>query len=111
MLHLAFLNQVLHRSSHVFDRHIRVDPVLVEQIDDSILRRLSEASATSLMCSGRLSSALPVGIKFEPELGGNHHLLAEGSECLTYEFFVCERAVRFSRIEESDAAFDSCADQ
>ena len=30
---LALLNQLLHRSSHVFDRHLRIDTVLVEQID------------------------------------------------------------------------------
>ena len=30
VLDLAFLDQVLHRSRHVFDRHVRVDAVLVE---------------------------------------------------------------------------------
>ena len=29
VLHLAFPNQVLHRSCHVFDRHVRVDAVLI----------------------------------------------------------------------------------
>ena len=79
----------------------------------STLSRLSEASATSLICSGRLSSpaCLPVfWIEFEPELGGDHHLPAEGSEGFTHEFFVGERAVDFSRIEECDAAFDGCPD-
>jgi hypothetical protein len=33
VLDLAFLNQHLHRSRHVLDRHIRVDTVLVEQVD------------------------------------------------------------------------------
>ena len=33
VLDLTFPNQVLHRSRHVFDRHLRVDTVLVEQID------------------------------------------------------------------------------
>ena len=50
----------------------------------SVLSRLSEASATCLMCSGRLSSArlLPVGVEVEPELGGDHHLVAERRERL-----------------------------
>ena len=30
---LAFLNQVLHGSRDVFDGHVRVDPVLIEQVD------------------------------------------------------------------------------
>ena len=33
VLHLAFPNQVLHRSRHVFDGHVRVNAVLIEQID------------------------------------------------------------------------------
>ena len=32
-LTLPCLNQVLHRSRHVFDRHVRVDAVLIEQVD------------------------------------------------------------------------------
>ncbi len=35
VLHLACLNQFLHRSRHVFDRHVRVNAVLIEQIDAS----------------------------------------------------------------------------
>ncbi len=31
---LAFADQILHRARHVLDRHVRVDAVLVEQIDD-----------------------------------------------------------------------------
>ena len=31
--HLAFANQFLHRAGDVLDRHVRVDAVLIEQID------------------------------------------------------------------------------
>src|SRR5260370_1145502 len=44
-----------------------------------------------------------VRIKFESELGGDRHLLAEGSKRPTDQFFVDERAVHFRRIEERDA--------
>ena len=80
----------------------------------SVLSRLSEASATSLMCSGRLSSpaCLPVsGSNVEPELGGDHHLLAEGRQRFAHEFFVGERAVDFGGVEERDAEFDGRPDQ
>jgi len=30
---LTFLNQVLHRPGNVFDRHVRVNPMLIEEID------------------------------------------------------------------------------
>ena len=33
VLDLALLNQVLHRSRDVFDRHVRIDTVLIEQVD------------------------------------------------------------------------------
>jgi hypothetical protein len=33
-------------------------------------------------------------------------LPTEGREGFAHEFFVCERAVNFSGIEEGDAAFD-----
>ena len=33
MLDLAFRDQLLDRAGHVLDRHVRVDPVLVEQVD------------------------------------------------------------------------------
>ena len=32
---LALLDQILHRSRHVLDRHVRVDAVLVEEVDAS----------------------------------------------------------------------------
>ena len=34
VLHLALLDQVLHGSGDVFDRHVRIDTVLIEQVDD-----------------------------------------------------------------------------
>src|SRR6266566_6244496 len=35
LLDLTFLNQVLHRSRHVFDWHVRINAMLIEQIDGS----------------------------------------------------------------------------
>src|SRR4029077_6436061 len=40
VLHLALLNQLFHRSSGVFDRHVGVNAVLIEQIDDIGLEAL-----------------------------------------------------------------------
>ena len=60
---------------------------------------------------GQVVIATKFGIKLEPELGGYHDLPAEGSEGFAHEFFVCERAVGFSGIEECDAAFDGRANQ
>ncbi|MNY72386.1 hypothetical protein D3C86_2109320 [compost metagenome] len=43
------------------------------------------------------------GIDVEPELGGNHHLIAEGGQGFTHQFLVRVRAVDLGRIEEGDA--------
>ena len=81
----------------------------------STLSRLSEPSATSLMCSGRLfrpdQPGDPSGSELEPELGGDHHLLAEGGEGFAHEFFVRVRAVDLGGVEEGDAAFDGRPEQ
>ena len=43
MLHLALLDQLLHGARDVFDRHIRVDAVLIEQVDDVSLEALERS--------------------------------------------------------------------
>jgi len=43
--------------------------------------------------------------QIEPELGGDDHVLAEGSEGFANKLFVQERAVDLGSIEERDAAF------
>ena len=46
VLHLALPDQLLHRAGHVLDRHVRVDAVLVEQVDavgpEPLERRLDD---------------------------------------------------------------------
>ena len=41
-----------------------------------------------------------------PEFSGDHHLPAEGGERFAHQFFVGERAVHFSSVEEGYAPFD-----
>ena len=50
----------------------------------SMLSRLSEASALLdvLRSAVQAATLLPVGFDLEPELGGDHHLVAEGRERL-----------------------------
>ncbi len=40
VLNLALLNQILHRSRYVFDGHVQINAVLIEQIDDVDLESL-----------------------------------------------------------------------
>ena len=110
VLDLAFSDQVSDRPRHVFDRHVRIDAMLVEEVETSTLRRVSEASATSLMCSGRLSRSFKarslVGSISNPNFVAITSGLTEQREAFAHELFVHESAVRLSRIEEGHPAFD-----
>ena len=112
MLHLAFLDQVLHRSSDVFDWHVRVNTVLIEEIDGIDLEPLERALGglldvlwPAVQARRTLHPAgIEIGTEIEPEFGGNHHLPAERSEGFAHEFFVCVRTVNFSCVKERNAA-------
>ena len=70
--------------------------MLIEQVDDIDLEPLERALdglLDVLRPAVQARRALhPAGIEIrtevEPELGGDHHLLAEGSEGFAHEFFV-----------------------
>jgi len=104
---LAFLNQILNRSRHVFDWHLRINAMLIEEIDvvglQSLERRFGNLLDVLRPAIG--ADLLPVGIKFETELGGHHYLIANGSQRFAHQLFVCERTVHFSSVEERYAAF------
>ena len=59
MPNLAFLDQLLDRPGNIFDRHVGVDPVLVQQVDMSVRRRFSEPSTAVRICCQLLSIAPP----------------------------------------------------
>src|SRR5216684_9333604 len=78
----------------------------------SVLSRLSEAAATSLMCSGRLAALLArTRIDVETELGCDHDLLADRGKRLAHQFLVGERAVDFGGVEKCNATLDGRPDQ
>src|SRR5579859_8116609 len=84
--------------------------MLIEQIDgidfepfQRTVDTLSDVSRPAIETHG---VRFFLGIDLEPELRRDHHLVAHGCESLTHEFFIYERAVDFSGIEERDSAFD-----
>jgi hypothetical protein len=112
MAHLPGRDELPHRTGDVLDRHLRVHPVLVEQVDrldaqplqrgvgdlDDVLRAAVQAGLAAL------------GVEPEPELGGDHHLLPERRQCLADRFLVHERAVDLGGVEEGDPPLDGRAD-
>ena len=78
----------------------------------SIPSRRSEPSTACLMCSGRLDRPVwrPVSSIVEPELGGDHDLVADRGKCLADELLVGEWPVDLGGVEERDPALDGGAD-
>ena len=50
-------------------------------------------------------------LDLEPELGGDHHPVADGGEGLADQFLVRERAVHLGGVEERHPEIDGRADQ
>ena len=79
----------------------------------SILSRLSEPSTACLInvlgpaVETRRSGPVITATQIEAEFGGDDHLLAERSEGFADEFFVRERPINFSRVEEREPALHS----
>src|SRR5208283_566445 len=112
MLDLAFLNQILDRSRHIFDRYIRVHTMLIEQINRINPKALERGFSDFLdVLWPTIETALFPRINLEPELSGYRHFPTEGGKSFTHKLFVCERAINFGGIEKCDAAFNGRPDQ
>ena len=111
VLHLALADQVFHRTRNVFDRHVGIDTMLVEQIDavrpEPFQRRVGYFA--DVLGSAIEARLLPV-LDPEPEFRRDDHLIPNGREGFANDFFVREGAVHFCRVEERDAASDRRAD-
>src|SRR5206468_10189063 len=93
VLHFTLLDQFLHRPSDVFDRHVRINAMLVEQIDgidfESLERRIGDLfdmlrSAIQAWRSLH-PSRIELRIKIKAEFRCYHHLPTKGSECFAYK--------------------------
>ncbi len=109
--HLAFGNQIAHGTGHIFNRHVRIDPVLIEQVDAVGLETLERGFGHRANVRWAAVQALAHHAVGEAELGGNHHLIAERRHRFAQKLFVDERSVDFSAVEKGDAALVGGADQ
>ena len=106
-------DQVLHGAGDVLDRHVRVDPVLVEQVDvvdpEPLERGLDGAS--DVLGPAVEPPALAVALESKPNLVAITHPVADGRERLADQLLVGERTVDLGGVEEGDAAVDGRADE
>ena len=109
---LALLNQLFHRPGHVFDGHVRIHPMLVEQINRFDLEPF-ERCFNDLFDVRRLAvqAARFAAVTIETKLGGDDHLTAQRSQRFANKFLVCERAIDLGGVEERDALLDRRPDQ
>ena len=104
---LAFANQIADRARDVFDRHVRIDAMLIEQIDSVGLEPLQRCLGHVADVGGpAVEARLLAVLELEAELRGDDDLIANRSERLSDEFFVRERPVRFCGVEERHARVD-----
>jgi hypothetical protein len=110
---LPGLDETLDGAGDVLDRHLRVDAVLVEQIDGvgaEPAQRAIDGVADVVGVAGQPGLAALV-VEREAELGGDDDLVAHGGEGFADKLLVDERAVDLGGVEEGDAAVDRGAQQ
>ena len=107
MQHLALFDEVLDRAGDVFHRHLRVNAVLVEQIDMVGAQALEGCLGNFLDVRGR-AQRRAVAFDVEAELGRDLHLVADRLERFADQLFVGVGPIDFCRIEERHALFE-CA--
>jgi hypothetical protein len=104
--HLPLLDEILDRTRHVFDRHARIDPVLVIKVDavgpESLERGLDHFPD---VLRPTVETTL---LEVETELCRDDDLVPDGLQRFSNQVFVRERTVDFGGIEERDAFFVSC---
>ena len=115
VLHLAGSNECLHRARHVLDRHLRIDAVLVEQVNGLHLQAsqhfvndLPDVIGPAVQATGALSG---LRVDVPAELGRNRHVHANGRNRFADETLVGKWAVDFGRIEVGDAPLERGADE
>src|SRR5437870_6873809 len=105
VLDLTLLNQVLHRSSHIFNRYLWVTTVLIEEIDHVHLEAFERCLGNLLDVLRPAVAAPPLSgywIEVVTELRCDHYPVANRCKGLTDEFFVGEWAIGLGRIEKNN---------
>ena len=111
---LAFGHQVLDRPRDVLDRDLRIDPMLVEEVDvvgPKVLQHPLDGQldvGRAAVESGATLAGLEVDVP--AELGGDHDLVSKGRHALTENALDLMRAVRLGCIEEGDAPVEGGPD-
>ena len=110
--YLALLDQPLHRADGVLDRRVRVDAVLVVEVDDVDAEALqARLAGLHHVLRPPVHALLAVGLLHLAELGGDDRLAAPSVlERLAEQGLVMSPAVHVGGVEERHALVDGMAD-
>src|SRR6478752_5767632 len=114
MLDLAFGDQVADGAGDIFDRHVGIDAMLVQQIDDlntQSLQRSLGGLADGVRMAAQAGVRLGRWIDCKAELGRNSDLVAHVAQSLADNLLVGKGTIDFGGIEEGDAQIDCRSDQ
>ncbi len=111
VLHLALRDEVPNGACDIFDGHVGVHAVLVEEIDPVGPQAL-QAGVGDLAdrVGGAVETRGLTVLEAEAELGGDDHLIADRLEGFTHPLLVREGPVDLRSVEEGDAHFVGGAD-
>jgi hypothetical protein len=101
----AGLDELFDGAGDVLDGDVRVDAVLVEQVD-GLGPQATEGTldgGADVVRSAGDTDLLAVLVEREPELCGDDDILADGLQCLSHQLLVVEGAVDLSGVEQGDA--------
>ena len=108
VFYLSLLHQLRHGADGVFNGDVRIDAVLVVEVnvvDPQSLERAFAGHAHMLRPAVDAASALAVCTTHESKFGGDIHLVASIANCIANQFLILERAIGIGGIEEIDSQF------
>ena len=108
MQNLALRHQVLDGAGDVLDRHLRIDPVLVEQINPvrpQALERAFDGLLDMVRTADETGTTLSrLGVDVPAELAGDDDFVPERCNGVAKNPFAFKGTVGFRSVEKSDAA-------
>ena len=108
---LALAHEVGEPADGILDRHVRIDPVLIEQVDRVDPEPLERPLDRRARIGGAAVDADDLSaVEPEAELGRDHQPVALAADRLGHQFLVGERAIDLRGVEERDAQIDRRVD-
>ena len=112
MAHLSRSDQLGHRPDGVLDRHLRVDPVLVVEVD-AVGAEPAQAGLAALLDVLRpaVDAHSASRVAADRELGRQHHLVPAAGDGPPHELLVVAGPVGVGGVEERDPELQGAEDR